>query len=76
MRPYLEERFGDPSSAHEYGRVALEGVEQRELDAERALAAVRLSLGQDATAADVDAAAALAAGASAATPTLSARHAP
>jgi cysteine desulfurase len=47
------------------------------LDAERALAAVRLSLGHDTTAADVDAAAAaLAAGASAATPTLSARHAP
>jgi cysteine desulfurase len=46
------------------------------LDAERALAAVRLGLGHDTTAADVDAAAAaLAAGASAATPTLSARHA-
>jgi cysteine desulfurase len=28
MRPYLEERFGNPSSAHEYGRVALEGVER------------------------------------------------
>jgi cysteine desulfurase len=28
MRPYLEERFGNPSSAHEYGRVAREGVER------------------------------------------------
>ena len=28
MRQYLEERFGNPSSAHEHGRLALEAVER------------------------------------------------
>ena len=61
MLPYLEREFGNPSSAHAYGASAKAEpstvLTAMGLDEARAVGAVRLSIGHDNTAAEIDAAA-------------------